>query len=261
MRSKIFTLIHNDIEFQISSRIRDTGHDLIFCIHGLGCAKENFNEIWGIDRLGRFSILAFDLPGFGDSSKPSNFSYDLQDQAAVCAELLANFPGRHIHLVCHSMGGAIGLILADLIPGRLKSFANIEGNLTGHDCTVSRKQSLASLEEFKKKELPGLLLITSISPEPGTRLWSRLIKKADIKSMYLSSRSLVRWSDAGMLLDKFKHLECKKIYVYGENDSFLKILTMLAPVPARSISHSGHFPMNDNPGEFYTFLADFLLKP
>ena len=258
MQSRIFTLTYNDIRLRISSKLRESGSDLIFFIHGLGCAKEHFDEVWYVDRLKKYSILTFDLPGFGDSSKPDNFSYDLQDHVGICAELLSIFPDHRVHIVGHSMGGAIGLLLADLIQARLKSFINIEGNLTSHDSTVSRRQSSTTLEEFKTKELPGLLLVTSLSPEPGTRLWSRLMKKAGTRGFYLSSRSLVHWSDSGILLDKFKNLKCKKIYVYGESDSFLKILTLLDGISTISIPKSGHFPMNDNPEKFYSFLADFI---
>jgi pimeloyl-ACP methyl ester carboxylesterase len=260
MLNRTFTINWENADFTIASRLRDTGGDLIFFIHGLGCAKEHFDEAWGAGELEKFALLAIDLPGFGDSSKPENFSYGLSDHAKICGKILALFPGRGLHIVGHSMGGAIGVLAAESVRTRLKSFVNVEGNLIGHDSTVSRSSALLTLHEFRTRELPRMLLSTSMSPEPGMRLWSRCIRKADPRGFYLSSLSLTEWSDRGVLLKKFAGLECRKIYVYGERDRFLKVLARLDGIPTAEISGSGHFPMNDNPGEFYSLLADFVKK-
>jgi pimeloyl-ACP methyl ester carboxylesterase len=258
MQNRTLSLTYDRIKFRISYKLRKSPGDLIFFIHGLGCAKENFDDVWDVDRLKKYSVMTFDLPGFGDSSKPDNFSFDLQDHASICAELLSAFPARNVHIVGHSMGGAIGLLLSDLIRQRLRSFINVEGNLTSYDASVSRKQSGVTFDEFKTMELPGLLLVTSLSRETGTRLWSKLIRKASARGFYLSSRSLADWSDKGILLTKFIGLNCKKIYVHGEKNSLLRVLTLLDGIPTKSIPDSGHFPMNDNPEKFYSFLADFI---
>src|SRR4030042_1988378 len=256
--SRIIELTYNKIEFHIAYKIREGGSGLIFFIHGLGCAKELFDDVWNFTGLNDYTIVTVDLPGFGDSGMPDAFSGDLQDHAQICRCLISRLPERRIHIVGHSMGGAVGLLLSDMIHDRLESFVNVEGNLISHDCEVSRRKVSVTFEEFEKKKLPGLILLTSISDQPGMRLWSTYIKKADRKGFYRSSRSLVNWSDSGRLLKAFRKLGCKKVYVYGETNSFLKLITMLDGIPTVSISQSGHFPMNDNPGEFYDVLAGFI---
>ncbi len=249
-----------NIDFEISVKFRRKNDNLIFCIHGLGCSKNNFDFIWDYRLLSDYSILTIDLPGFGDSSKPDSFSYDLKDQAEICSIILSNYKKYKIHLMGHSMGGAIGLILADMIPGQIKSFINVEGNLISQDSTVSRKKSSVTFEEFTGKELPFLILSLELSNEPGRIMWARDIKKSSVQGFYLSSRSLVEWSESGILLKKFKSLDRKKVYIHGDKNSFLKILTLLDEIPIASISHSGHFPMCDNPDDFYKYLAEFLKK-
>ncbi len=156
------------------------------------------------------------------------------------------------------MGGAVGLLLVDHIKERIASFIDIEGNLIGQDCTVSRQKSSISYENFKTKQLPAMIHATARSDEPGRRLWSVLMKKADPFALYRSSRSLVEWSDSGILLKQFIELSCSKVYVYGEYNSFMNILRMLGDIPTLCISKSGHFPMNDNPYEFYNSIASFI---
>lgn len=258
MQSNKVSIEYKNRQIQIAANIRIRKENLILFIHGLGCAKENFDTVWNHRALRDYSIIAFDLPGFGDSPGLDDFSYDLEEHAEVCRCLLIHFPKFNVHVVGHSMGGAVGILLAEKIDDRLISFINVEGNLIGQDCIVSRRKASVSFEDFEKKQLPGLILATALSDEPGRRIWSTLMKKADAKGLYYSSQSLVRWSDSGMLFNKFKTLDCKKVYVYGEKDSFMTILGKLGNIPVICISKSGHFPMNDNPGEFYSFLASYL---
>jgi hypothetical protein len=37
------------------------------------------------------------------------------------------------------MGAAVSLLLIDRVPNAIVSFVNLDGNLIGEDCTVSRK--------------------------------------------------------------------------------------------------------------------------
>lgn len=249
---------YKNIDFEISIRFRNNNDNLIVCIHGLGCSMDNFDSIWDFSLLHHYSILSFDLPGFGDSSKPEAFSYDLNDHAEICAALLSKYKEYKIHLLGHSMGGAIGLILSDKMLRPLQSFINVEGNLISHDSTLSRKKSSIAFQEFKHKELPYFIRTLELSNEPGRKYWANNLKKSSPYGFYMSSRSLVDWSDSGELLNKFKGLACKKVYIHGDKNSYLKILSYLDEIPVVSIAHSGHFPMNDNPSDFYKYLADFL---
>lgn len=260
MNDRMIPICYKNGDFNLSIKSRKKGRDLIFFIHGLGCSQNTFNDAWHAEGLSNYSLVTMDLPGFGESSMSDNFSCDMEAHAEICRDVLSHFSGYRIHLVGHSMGGAIGILLTDMIHDRLASFVNIEGNLIGRDCTVSREKSSVSFEDFINKQLPALILTTSLSVEPGRRMWSRYIKMANKKGLYLSSQSLVRWSDSGLLLNKFKELDCKKVYIYGDADSFLNVLTLLEGIQTISISASGHFPMNDNSEEFYSVLSDFYLE-
>ena len=260
MISTAIPIYYNDIEFNIASKCRKNGNELIFFIHGLGCAKEYFDDAWSFDRLNEYSMLALDLPGFGDSQGNEAFSYNLQDHAEICRKVIDYLPHFRVHIVGHSMGGAVGLLLSDMIRERLETFVNVEGNLISQSGDISRRNASVTFEEFQKKQLPGMIFVTAISDEPGMKLWSRFIRKSDKKGLYLSSQSLAGWSESGILLEKFMDLACKKIYMYGEANSFMRVLRMLDGIPTIGISKSGHFPMNDNPAEFYNALADFLIR-
>ncbi len=80
-----------------------------------------------------------DIIGFGGSDKPGNFSYLLKEQAKVIERAIDLIGFDKFHLVAHSMGGIIGIELGEMIPNRLRSFINIEGNITAEDCTMSKR--------------------------------------------------------------------------------------------------------------------------
>ncbi|HNW28119.1 MAG TPA: alpha/beta hydrolase [Spirochaetota bacterium] len=258
MLSKTVTIDYKNSRVTLAVKQRISGNELLFFIHGLGCAKENFDSVWDIRDLEWYAIIVPDLPGFGDSPGLVDYSYDLEEHACICKSLLDCYPRHKVHVIGHSMGGAVGLILAEKIPERLASFINVEGNLVGRDCTVSRKKASVSFEDFKKRQLPGMILATAMSAEPGRRLWSVLLNKAEKEGLYYSSRSLVAWSDSEVLLEKFRNIRCKKIYIHGDINSSMPVLRQLEGIPVRSISKSGHFPMIDNPEEFYNCISDFI---
>jgi triacylglycerol lipase len=89
-------------------------------LHGIGADKDTFAPIapWlrGIGRL-----IAIDLPGFGESSKPIDADYSIEAQAERLGRLLDALALARVHLGGSSMGGAIVLAFARLHPERVAS--------------------------------------------------------------------------------------------------------------------------------------------
>lgn len=240
--------------YAISVCYRSASQDLIFFLHGLGCSKNSFSKAWDDNSCKGYSLLSIDLPGFGDSARPDNFSYSMEDHAKVCESVLRHFPEKRLHVVGHSMGAAIGLLLSDDFLGSAISFVNIEGNLISEDCGfISRKTACIPYNIFKKKIFPAL---QSRFESEKNRYFS--LDTTSTSAFYRSSKSLVSWSDSEKLLGKFKNLTCRKAYFYGEQNTGMKILEDLDDIKKIMISRSGHFPMNDNPAELYSRLYEFL---
>jgi pimeloyl-ACP methyl ester carboxylesterase len=85
----------------------------LLLIHGFLVNHSEFDDV--IDALAqRFYVIAPDLPGFGDSEKPSpsRYAYGIETFAESIADLIAAFGVGRASVIGHSMGGAIGLTLA-----------------------------------------------------------------------------------------------------------------------------------------------------
>jgi hypothetical protein len=64
-----------------------------------------------------------------------------------------------------------------------------------------------------------------------------------------------------MMLRKFSiflELSCRKAYFYGDKNVELPTAASVGEVPKVKINMSVHFPMNDNPDNFYNELHRFV---
>ena len=237
----------------IAAFFRQNGKDLLIFMHGLGGSKQNFSSVWDSPCFKNTSLLAFDFPGFGLSDKPEDFSYKMEEQAQVFEQVFAHFSDYRWHIAAHSMGGAIALLLPQQILDRVKSFADLEGNLIDADCFLSRKIIEQSFEDFYRRFLPRMKDRLADNP-----MLLEDINRALPMAYFKSAQSLVEWSDTGKLLEKFKDLSCRKAYFYGERNSDIAVLRRLDDIPGIEIPDSGHMMMMENPDVFAKKLSAFM---
>jgi len=85
---------------------------VLLLIHGLG---QNAHTDWSepVQSLAReYQLVVVDLPGFGASPPPSG-AYSFTTLGQQLAQLVTRLaPGRRVHVVGHSLGGAVALHLA-----------------------------------------------------------------------------------------------------------------------------------------------------
>jgi pimeloyl-ACP methyl ester carboxylesterase len=193
-----------------------------------------------------------DMAGFGDSCEPEDYSYSMEDQAAICDALIAKHSRPNLHVVAHSMGVAVALLFAAHTYEKVRSFANIEGNLIGEDCDMlSRRIAERSYDEYESR----------MFDKQKTRFRSDILLRFDTttpRAVYNSSVSLVQWSDSGELLRRYNELPCRKMYFWGERNADMPVLDKLRAEEKCMISGSGHAMMIENPEEFYAKLAEFI---
>ena len=228
---------------ELSCNIKNGNIGDIFFIHGLGCSKESFDNAFTDNCFAGWRLIAPDLPGFGESSKPAELSYSMNEQADILKKLLDKLKSECPVIVAHSMGGAVGILLNDMLPS-IEYFFCLEGNLISEDCFVSAK--IASISEndfieknFNKNPLKYRCRQLESDPEPSPIAY------------YRSSVSLVELSESGILLKKYMDLKSPKTYFYGEENKNIEAIKILTGTDTVEIKGSGHFMMNDNPGQTY----------
>lgn len=246
-------------QLDIKALYRDTGSKLILFIHGLGACKECFEHAFSFQTLDEYSLLSIDLPGFGDSTKSESFSYDMEDFAVIIKQILSHHEYKALHVVGHSMGGAIGILLSEKLDKPFDSFLCAEGNLIGNDCgLLSRGATRFTLPEFEKRGFKKMLSGCAGVKNTGMKTWLSWNQDAFVPGFFHSARSLVRWTDSGKLHKSFMKMKTRKAYVYGSNNSSMPVLADLVGIRKIPIPDGHHAMMFDNPEAFYSIVAEFI---
>jgi len=252
-RISVFPVRVRSMEFRLSVRFREDGDDLVLFVHGLGCSKESWRAAWQRPELRGCSLLALDLPGFGHSVCPPGFTVDLAGYARVLGALIDAHALRRIHLVAHSMGGAIAVLLSPQVLSRLESLVLVEPRLCRSSCSIATATAGVSYDEFCRSVFPELCRRTDRDPRAVFDL-----DRSEVDAFYASGRSLLEWSAGRALLERFGSADCRKFFLYGAQNRHLQELAFIEPALQRVVRDAAHFSMIDNPDGFYNCLSSIV---
>jgi pimeloyl-ACP methyl ester carboxylesterase len=241
----------------VKRRMSRAADHLLLGLHGLGCNQKSLHGLFSARELQDYSVCTMDFLGFGESDKPTDFSYDLAAQADIARQVVDHTEAERVTIIGHSMGGAIGTLLAVRL-SNLDGFVNMEGNLVGEDCgLVSRGVAEQSLEEFERHGYAAFIELLTSSDRQDFHEWATWYADAAPHAVHASARSMVEWSDSDELLPMLNRLD-KKAYMYGDEESKEYILNRFQNVDVRYIPKLGHFMATENPAAFYSELAEVL---
>ncbi len=113
------------------ARAGGEGRETVVFLHGFGGYHAGWNEIAEAVE-DRASTLAYDLPGHGESHDYPDAGPAKIAAQAILSDLAARDPGT-VHLVGHSMGGAIAALMAILEPARIASLTLLSPGGFGPD--------------------------------------------------------------------------------------------------------------------------------
>jgi pimeloyl-ACP methyl ester carboxylesterase len=91
----------------------------VVLIHGLGGHAEDWRNLAPYLAKAGFRVLMPDLPGYGRSQRPAEFSYSVRDEAGIVIGFLDALGLKQVDLGGWSMGGWIVQIVASEAPERV----------------------------------------------------------------------------------------------------------------------------------------------
>jgi len=257
MTSEYITVNYDSQDIRVSVKKRINSEHLILFLHGIACAKESFDAAFTAPGLDAYSICTLDFVGFGSSDKPKDFSYKLEDQAAVVKKVVDQLTPKTVSIVAHSVGGATGLLLARQLTN-LSQYTNIEGNLVAEDCgLITRGTAKQSLNEYEQHGFQDFLQLLTSSDRQDFHEWAEWYKLASPAAVHATARSVVEWSDSSELLEIFNSLE-SKTYIYGDEEPKDYLLPRFERVDTCYLPGLKHFMMIENPEVFFDVVAKTL---
>jgi len=249
----------DDVALTIAA-MHAVGSEPVMFLHGFGSTKEEYADFTQFPGLAGRPFLAYDAPGFGESTASDLTTVSIPFLVDVALAVLDRLDIDRFHVAGHSMGGLTALMLADRVPDRVVSFTNIEGNLAPEDCFLSR-QIVIHGDDNPTKFLSEFASRSLQSVEYSSALYgSRVLTTVDPKVVRPVFESMVDLSDHGDLLTKFAGLPMPRMFMHGQQNAHLTYLPELRRrgVTVAEIEHSGHWPMYSNPPAMWTALRSFL---
>ncbi len=234
----------------------------ILWLHGLGESGLCFERIVQHASLSGWRHLIPDLPGYGRSAWPSKPA-SLPDQASHIAGWLNARGEPPVVVVGHSMGGVLGLLMADRHPSCVRALMDVDGNVTIDDCRYSGAAARWDLENFLASGFDHMReeIYRDGLDDAAHRGYYASLRLADPRVFHQHARDLVALSAAGDLARRLAATPMPSRYMAGEpHGASPRSVEALkaAGVPRSTVTPSGHWPFIDQPDAFAHLLGQFL---
>jgi pimeloyl-ACP methyl ester carboxylesterase len=249
----------------------------VIAMHGLGATKGSFLPTVAA-LADRFRMVAVDLPGFGDSSKPIGASYDAPFFAQAVVDLMDALELDRVHLIGNSLGGRIALEVGLLSPERVDRLALLAPSLAWR-----RARPWVPLLRLTRPEL-GLVqlaprgIVDAIVRRliPGAddgwtaagvdEFLRAYLTPAGRAAFYAAARSIYLdepHGDAGFWT-RLRELQPRSLFVWGRRDTLVPIafarhVEEALPQARHLELNCGHVPQIERPRETNAALREFLV--
>jgi pimeloyl-ACP methyl ester carboxylesterase len=248
---------------EIAVETHGCGPDPILFIHGLGTNRSCWSGAQRYFAPSRYTLYCVDLPGFGESAKPIDVDYSIPAIADYVSLVVDQLHLEESHLVAHSMGGIVALLLTDVGRFKFRSLTLAEGNLVGNDAFMSgRIAGRAETVFVKQFERWVRLLPSFMNDETKERqqCYEASLRQSSAVALYRAAKSCANLSHSGSLAERFRKLDCPRAYVVGERTKQRRSIPDVVFDPAVTlieVSGQGHFMM-DNENGFYGSIARWI---
>jgi len=253
-------------------RLREvhTSQPVVLFIHGLGESGLCFKEAFESAHVKEYGLVVPDLPGYGRSSTAAGGDYRMESQIRRLWRLLDFMGVDSFYVVGHSLGGDLGTFMASSdTRGRIKGFVNIEGDLTPHDIFFSNKVVSAAeagkfTEWFEKEFKEEIVFKGWGSRWPSCRRYYASLQFARPEAFVANAKEMYEKNQAvpgrRECLTGFTYaaLKIPKIFCWGSESLAQGTQEFLgsASLVHRRFEPAFHWPMIDQAGLFYAFLAE-----
>jgi pimeloyl-ACP methyl ester carboxylesterase len=139
----------------LSLERRGSHGPLVILLHWLGGSARTFTEVAGLLAARGFRCVALDLPGFGFSTEPQDFSIPamVQSLTDTIRSLRQEDPAAPWLLAGHSMGGKLSMLLARAAEDQTPGLANLAGLVLLSPSTPSPEPMSESQREANLQKL------------------------------------------------------------------------------------------------------------
>lgn len=251
----------------------EQAQEAIVMIHGFPGSANHWRDL--MPPLSQFQrVIALNMPGFGESDKPSQFDYDIDAYMPILQGLFEHLNINKVHLVLHDFGGAWGLTWAAQNLNRVASITLINTGLFLH-----KWHDLAKL--FRTPIVGDIF--TLLTPQP--KIFNRMIRCGGANRLQSEALELLRnemdfgtrramkrlYRNTDMPDDShqntaqiFARADVPTLIIWGKDDPYLpsnlaeKQLIAFPRAQLHLIDDCGHWPYLEKPAHTLALITQFF---
>ena len=248
----------------------------VILIHDLLVSHLSFGDVLG-PLAARFRVLAPDLPGFGESEKPTpaRYAYGIEAFAETIVDLIAGLELGRVSVIGHSLGGAVAITLAAEHPELVEKLVLVDAmSYPFRFDWYSRLPLLPFVGGFFFKQLYGRGAFRRHFREnvfsPGTELpIERIDRHYDQFNTPAARESahavLHAIRDTRPIVARVTRITAPTLVVWGRRDrlfpsSFGQRLAREIAGARLDVLDAGHAPHEERPPEFARSVTQFLTR-
>lgn len=242
----------------------------LLLIHGFGADKDNWTRVSRF-LTPQFHVIAPDLPGFGESSKPEGAGYKIADQVMYLHALVQKLGLKEVSLGGNSMGGDIAASYAAHFPEEVKTLwlvapggvATAEPSELGQLLKAGGPNPLLARNE---QDFDRVIHFVMTDPPYFPGVIKKVLSQRAAANYALHEKIFQQLRDSEALEPQVTGLPTPTRILWGDHDRLLhvsgaKILAGLMPKASVTIMPGiGHLPMIEKPREsaqdYLAFRAD-----
>lgn len=242
--------------------------ETILMIHGFGANKDNWLR-FSRHFTERYHVIALDLPGFGESSKPEA-SYDVGTQVERLAAFAKTLGIAKLHLIGNSMGGHIAALYAARYPEQVLSAALLDN--AGVTAPI-KSELFERLERGEpnplvvktQEDFPRLMSFVFVEQPPLPDALERHFADQAIANSAHYEKIFAQLRERYIPLEpELPKIQAPTLLLWGEQDralhvSSIEVMKPLLKQPSVVImKNCGHVPMIERPEETAQHYQAFL---
>jgi pimeloyl-ACP methyl ester carboxylesterase len=261
----------------VRTRVLEAGSDrspALVLVHGLYTSHRSFEDV--IEPLsGRFHVIVPDLPGFGESEKPSpaRYGYGVEAHAEAVADLIAAFGVGRASVLGHAMGGAVAMTLAAEHPELVQRLVLEDPLAYPHRMSLRARLPLVPvIGGIVFKQLYGRAIFRALFRDEmyapgGAPPLERIDWHYDVfnsPAARESAHAVMRATlDTRAVIARLPRIVAPTLVLWGREDRIYPVqgahrLAREITGARLEIMDAGHVPHEERPRELMTLLAEFL---
>ncbi|SDN59854.1 alpha/beta fold hydrolase [Alkalicoccus daliensis] len=243
----------------------------LLLVHGFMSSTFTFRKV--IPMLAEhFSVVAIDLPGFGQSEKSVSFIYSYENYARIVLKAMDYFQFDKVSLIGHSMGGQIALNAARLAPDRIEKLVLLGSS--GYLNKAKKYMVLSTYLPFFDKYIyyyiqkrgvkSALENVLFDSSNVTTDLIHQFGEPLKDRNMYKALVRLLRYREGDLSSEQLQQIHTPSLLIWGEEDKVVRpqvgrrLAKDLPGAEFITFQQAGHLITEERPKEVFEKILQFL---